>query len=136
MIHCRCIGYCLLCCCILTAACNKKSNRSTVSGSVTLDGQPLKSGVIRFVPVDGATATADSMVTDGKFSASVPPGEKKVSISAPKVTGTRRMYETPDSPTIDVTEELLPKRYNAQSELTLKVESGAQSKDFALQSGK
>jgi len=103
---------------------------------VTLDGQPLKSGVIRFSPADGATATADSVVTDGKFSASVPPGDKKVSISAPKVTGTRRMYETPDSPTIDVTEELLPKRYNSQSELTLKVDAGPQTKDFALQSGK
>ena len=46
------------------------------------------------------------------------------------------MYDTPDSPVYDVTEELLPKRYNAQSELTLNVEVGPQSKDFALQSGK
>src|SRR4051812_45665982 len=82
----------VLICCLLLAGCAKKSNRGTVTGKVTLDGQPLASGVIRFVPSDGQTATADSMITDGKFSASVPPGDKKISISAPKVTGKRRAY--------------------------------------------
>ena len=132
----RSIGLCVLCCCILIVGCAKKSNRGTVSGNVTLDGEPLKSGVIRFVPADGATATADSVITDGKFSASVPPGDKKVSISAPKVTGKRRMYETPDSPMIDVVQELLPAKYNVQTELTLAVNAGSQEKDFPLTSGK
>jgi hypothetical protein len=123
-----------LCCYILVAGCTKKSNRGTVAGTVTLDGEPLKSGVIRFVPADGLTATADSIITDGKFSASVPPGEKKVSISAPKVTGQRRVYETPDSPMIDVVQELLPAKYNAKTELALTVTAGSQEKDFPLTS--
>ena len=130
----RAISLCVLCGCMLIVGCAKKSNRGTVSGNITLDGEPLKSGVIRFVPADGATATADSMITDGKFSADVPPGDKKVSISAPKVTGKRRMYETPDSPTIDIVQELLPAKYNTQSELTLTVTAGSQGKDFPLTS--
>lgn len=132
----RSVWLCILCCCTLVIGCAKKSDRSTVTGTVTLDGSPIKSGVIRFVPADGQTATADSAITDGKFSASVPPGEKKVSISAPKVTGQRRVYETPNSPMIDVVQELLPAKYNAKTELTLSVNAASQEKNFPLTSGK
>jgi hypothetical protein len=123
-------------CCATLGGCSAKSNRGTVTGNVTLDGQPLKSGLIRFEPADGKTPTADALITDGKFSASVPPGDKKISISATKVVGTKRVYETPDSPTVDVTQELLPAKYNVKSELTLSVKAGSQEKDFALTSGK
>src|SRR4051794_34250251 len=101
-------------CCATLGGCSAKSNRGTVTGNVTLDGQPLKSGLIRFEPADGKTPTADALITDGKFSASVPPGDKKISISATKVVGTKRVYETPDSPTVDVTQELLPAKYNVK----------------------
>jgi hypothetical protein len=103
---------------------------------VTLDGNPLEAGLIRFVPADGQTATADGTITNGAFTAKVPVGEKQISISAPKVVGKRKMYETPDSPTVDVVQELLPERYNLRSELTYTVEPGEQEKDFALTSGK
>ena len=118
----------------LLAGCDSQSAQGTVEGKVTLDGAPLKSGLIRFVPTDGQTPTADATITDGSFRATVPPGEKRVSISAPKVVGTQKMYNTPDSPTVDKIEELLPARYNANSELVFKVEVGSQSHDFALQS--
>jgi len=123
-------------CCAVVAGCAAKSNRGTVSGNVTLDGAPVKSGTIRFEPVDGRTPTADAAIREGKFNAAVPPGEKRISISAPKVTGQRRVYETPDSPMIDVVEELLPAKYNVKSELTLLVAAGSQTKDFDLKSGK
>jgi hypothetical protein len=54
-----------------------------VTGTVTLDGRPLESGLIRFVPTDGQTATADATIANGQFTATVPVGEKRVSISAP-----------------------------------------------------
>jgi hypothetical protein len=107
-----------------------------VTGTVTLDGRPLESGLIRFVPTDGQTATADATISNGQFTATVPVGEKRVSISAPKVVGKRKMYETPDSPTTDVVEELLPARYNAQSELTITITAGDQPATFALTSQK
>jgi hypothetical protein len=121
---------------IVFAGCSADSGKGTVSGTVTLDGQPLKSGLIRFVPADGQTPTAEATITDGEFSAEVPVGEKQVSISAPKVVGKRPAYQAPNSPMIDIVEELLPARYNMTSELKLNVTGGRQTEDFKLESGK
>jgi hypothetical protein len=117
------------------AGCSADSGKGTISGTVTLDGQPLKSGVIRFVPADGQTATAEATITDGEFSAEMPVGEKQVSISAPKVVGKRPAYQTPNSPMIDIVEELLPARYNVSSDLKINVTGGRQTEDFKLESG-
>jgi hypothetical protein len=111
---------------VLVFGCSSDTKHGIVTGMVSFDGQPLKSGNIRFDPADGHSATADAMITDGKFSATVPPGEKRVSITAPKIIGTKKVYETPNSPTVDLTEEMLPKRYNAQSELKVTVKLGNQ----------
>lgn len=118
--------YALLIVVALAMGCSKESGKGSVRGQVTLDGQPLAAGIIRFVPANGKSATADAQISEGKFSAQVPTGVKKVEITAPKVVGKRRAYQTADSPTIDVIEELLPARYNVQSELTLDVMAGEQ----------
>jgi hypothetical protein len=114
--------------------CSADVKHGTVSGTVALDGQPLKSGTIRFDSSDGRTAAADATIVDGKFNVTLPPGDKRVSITSPKVIGKKKMYDTPDSPVYDVTEELLPKRYNAQSTLTMIVTADAQEKEFSLTS--
>jgi hypothetical protein len=106
----------------------------TVTGEVTLDGQPLKAGLIKFVPADGLTPTADATIADGKFTAKVPVGQKRVEISASKVVGKQKMYDTPDSPVVEQTAELLPSRYNVRSELTITVKAGTQTERFELQS--
>jgi hypothetical protein len=121
---------------LVAAGCSTDSSHGTVSGTVTLDDGPLEKGLIRFVPADGQTATADATIENGVFTARVPVGEKRITISAPKVVGKRKVYETPDSPTVDVVQELLPERYNVRSELTFTVEAGNQEQDFALNSGK
>jgi hypothetical protein len=136
MNRCRCVSLCILLCSVLLAGCAKKSNRSTVTGNVMLDGQPLKTGIIRFVPADGQTSTADGRIDDGKFSVNVPPGDKRVSISSQKVIGKRKAQDMPESPMIDIVEEILPAKYNVQSDLTLKVDAGSQEKNFDLKSGK
>jgi hypothetical protein len=118
----------------LALGCSADAKHGTVSGTVTLDGQPLKSGTIRFDSVDGRTAAADASITDGKFTAKLPTGDKRVSITSPKVIGKKKMYDTPDSPVYDVTEELLPKKYNAKTELSMTLTAGSQSKDFPLKS--
>jgi hypothetical protein len=114
------------------AGCSSDPSFGIVTGEVTLDGQALKGGVIRFVPADGQTPTADAAIVDGRFRATVPPGLKRVEICAPKVTGRHKMYDTPGSPVVDQVEELLPARYNVLSELTMTVEMGRQKKRFAL----
>ena len=114
--------------------CSGSSLQGTVNGTVTLDGMPLKEGDVRFVPADGKSQTASATIIDGQFTAQVPTGEMRVEISAPKVIGKRKMYDTPDSPVVDKVKELLPPRYNAKSELRLTVKSGVQDQTFALQS--
>ena len=131
----------LPCCLLLLIAvacadgCGKQANKGTVSGSVTLDGQPLPTGIIRFVPADGGTSTADGQIKDGRFSVSAPPGEKRVSISAQKVIG-KKASQMPGSPMLDVTEEIVPARFNVQTTLTYTVTVDSQQKDFDLKSGK
>jgi hypothetical protein len=121
---------------LAAAGCSGGGGEATVSGTVKLDGRPLKAGLIKFIPADGKTPTADATITDGKYTATVPPGDKRVEVTAPKVVGKMKMYDTPDSPTVDQVEELLPKRYNTASELTYTVTAGSQTKDFDLQGGK
>jgi hypothetical protein len=50
------------------------------------------------------------------------------------VIGKKKAYDTPDSPTVDVVEELVPARYNSQSELRMTITEGPQEKAFDLQS--
>src|SRR3954469_25811387 len=76
-----------------------------VSGKVTWGGKPLEKGTIQFVPADGKAPTAGGEATGGSYSVRVSPGTMKVSFSAPKVVGQKKIYNTPDSPTMPVTVE-------------------------------
>jgi hypothetical protein len=114
------------------AGCSSDSSHGTVRGTVTLDGAPLANGLIRFVPADGQSPAGEATITNGKYSAKVQPGDKRIEIMAPKIVGQRKVYETPDSPTVDRVEELLPARYNTRTELTATVTPGQQQKDFEL----
>ena len=119
---------------LLAAAGCGDGSTSTVNGTVTLDGQPLKEGVVRFVPTDGKGQTASAEVKDGKFTAVVARGELRVEFSAPKVVRQTKMYDTPDSKLVDETVELLPARYNVQSTLKITVKGGSQTEKFELTS--
>jgi hypothetical protein len=121
-----------LCLCLIGLGGCSGDGQSVLTGEVTLDGQPLKEGLIKFIPLDGKTTTADAVITDGRFTATVPVGEKRVEISAPKVVGKTRMM--PESPEKDIIDELLPERYNAKSDLKMTVERGPQTKKFELKS--
>jgi len=114
--------------------CSSKQSGGTVKGTVSLDGQPLAAGQILFVAVDQGSPSAEAAITAGQFEALVPPGEKRVEIRAPKVTGKKKMYDTPDSPTVDTVVELLPAKYNVNSELKMTVDGSVQEQKFDLQS--
>lgn len=108
-----------------------KPATGTVAGDVTWDGQPVKDGHIRFEAADGKSA-GEAPIKDGKYTATVQTGDAVVRISANKVLGKKKMYDTPDSPTVDEVVELLPPKYNVQSELKMTVATGSQEKKFEL----
>lgn len=124
-------------CCIGLAGCSGDAALGTVSGKVTLDGQPLADGTIAFNSVDGKSPTAGGKITDGNYSVEVPKGAQKVIINSAKVVGTRPAYEgDPNSPVINITEEILPEKYSSplKTELTVEVSGKSMTKDFPLSS--
>lgn len=119
---------------LLALGCSGSSGEGVVSGEVLLDNAPLPKGLVKFVPTDPKLRPADAEVKDGKFELRAAPGEYKVEISAPKITGKKnKMYNTPDSKEVEQIEELLPARFNTQSTLKMTVQSGRQEKKFEVQ---
>lgn len=120
------LGFCLL------IGCSGSKTHGTVNGTVTLDGEPLSEGTVRFVPTEGDSQTASAIITDGQFVAEVPIGTVRMEYSAPKVMGKQSMI--PGGPEVDIVGELLPARYNLRSELTMNVELGKNAYEIDLQS--
>lgn len=108
----------------------------TVSGKVTLDGEPLEEGGIAFDPKDGVGPSSGATIKDGYYSAAIPLGEKRVKITASKMVGETKTYDTPDSPTRPVFKELVPPKYNIDSTLTITVKEGSNDGAFNLESAK
>jgi hypothetical protein len=100
-----------------------------VSGKVALDGQPIVSGVLRLIPIDGNTGGGGGAITNGQYvAAHVPVNTFRVEISAAKP------LPTGVDPTKVMGQELLPPKYNVESKLTLEVKEGPNQHDFELDS--
>ncbi|MFO0822580.1 MAG: hypothetical protein U0792_05575, partial [Gemmataceae bacterium] len=122
-----------VCSLVVVLGCGGGADTGEVSGSVKFDGKPVEEGSISFIALEGNAPTAGGVIKGGKYTATkVPVGAAKVSISAVKVVGKKKAYDTPDSKEIDITEPLLPAKYNTASELRFDVKPGTQTKDFDL----
>lgn len=136
-----CVMACLL---ALSSGCGKGDglDRQAISGSVTLDGTPLKEGQIQFFP---AANTKDAIasgakITGGSYSISreegLIPGSYSVQVTASG--GEQAPPEGSDGmpgtgPKHD--KELLPAKYNAKTTLKAEVKAGEANKfDFPLTS--
>jgi hypothetical protein len=98
---------------------------ATVSGEVTVDGKPIDKGVISYVPADDKGAPATAPIENGRYELKTRPGNKRVQISQTVVVGKRDGYE--------ITEERLPARFHSRTELTFEVQSGANTRDWNLE---
>lgn len=100
--------------------------KSSISGTVTFDGEPVKNGSVTFVKSEGELLRAGAVITDGAFQASLPPGEYKIELNAQKVVGTRKQkgFDGKDEE-VPETKELFPDRYNTKTTLTKKIVRGA-----------
>ena len=105
-----------------------------VKGKVSYNGVPLETGLVQFEAVGGRSASAKGgIILNGEYSASVPAGDLLVKISSDKVVGKRKRYDTPDSPMDDVTEQVVPKKYNLESTLKVTVQATKDDLDFKLE---
>lgn len=67
-----------------------------VSGKVSVAGQPIEQGTIRFAPADGKGPTDGASIAGGKYSVELTPGSKKVHIESSKKVGEKK--QNPDDP--------------------------------------
>jgi hypothetical protein len=122
---------CLICCLWVGCA---RSELTAVSGVVSLDDRPLQEGTIHFAPADGKAPSQAAMIQDGKFSTQLHRTAYKVEIHATKLvdTGVKLDERGPGGGPTAV--ELLPPRYNIQTELTLNVTAPTHAAHFDLKS--
>src|SRR5262245_27388147 len=105
-----------------------------MSGTVNIDGQPVAKGSISFIPADGQGPTTGAEIIAGKYASTAPRGESKVEIRVPKVVGQKKLYDTPNSPVQDILAEVLPAKYNEQTELRIECKPGRNEKSWELKS--
>lgn len=129
---------------VATCGCGGGPKRLPVEGTVTVDGQMLESGQFTLIPLEGTRGpTAGAEIVDGKFSIASNGGPLagtfRVEIMAAQtVTGKKQSginFSTGEVEVIEETRQLLPPRYNSNSELTAEVTlDGPNHFDFELQS--
>jgi hypothetical protein len=103
--------------CSCAAGCNDAGPKTyPVTGTVTLDGQPLQEADIVFVPLDAALGPDAGQIRDGTFTFRAKAGRKRVEIrtSRPYRINTA-MGET------TIWKNHLPPRYSSQSTLQAEV---------------
>lgn len=114
------------------------SSRASVSGRVTLDGQPLEQGAINFFPTgENQGPSAGASITGGRYTITadkgVVVGENLVQIRGVRKTG--KMVQSPMG--LGMIEEWadgVPEKYNKRTTLTRPIERGANEIDFDLSS--
>ncbi len=113
--------------------------RQEVSGTVTLDGQPLATGSIQFQPASAQEGVVAGGAHHGRqvFHPSRPGAGPRHLRGVDLVGGLGRAPPGPPGPPGPPSQgpqDLVPAKYNTQSTLTIKVEPGnAKPFDFALQ---
>lgn len=112
------------------AGCSSNSNLGTVSGTVTLDGNPLPNGIVFFQPAHGRPSSA---ITDeaGRYALTYTTNTQGALIGKHIVHIRTEMEGTDGKPAI---REYLPARYHENSELSAEVKAGHNEIDFKLTS--
>jgi hypothetical protein len=122
---------------LLAAAGCGGSDQSTVKGQVTLDGAPVENGHITFYSTAADGAKAAAAIQNGEYAVpaghGLTPGSYKVEVSWLKPTGKKVPSADPGF-TIDETREAIPRKYNADTTLTVDVGPGETVRNFPLTS--
>jgi len=96
--------------------------RGKIEGKVTVNGQPVAAGKIRFMAIDPSGTNVAADIKDGQFSVPEEQGPTKgkyrVEFSVPSAT--KRRIPDDDNPGkfIEEAPETLPRRYNYDSTIT------------------
>ncbi|MEW4564589.1 hypothetical protein AB1K70_18760 [Bremerella sp. JC770] len=106
-----------------------------ISGTVTVEGQPIEGGLITFLSPDGQTPAAGAPIQNGTYQAEVEPGQKKIMVLGTKVVGEELVLKgVPDSGTREKIETITHPNYNAKhlTPLTATVSTANEEINFDL----
>ena len=131
----RSIAWAALCLVFMFVSCGADDGleRAIVSGSVTFDGTPIANGEIRFVPMDGTRGPiSGAPIVDGEYVAKsnggVPLGGHTVRIKAFTTDTKSGSVDERDDGEI----QIIPAKYNRDSNLTADVDGKSDQVDFEL----
>jgi hypothetical protein len=99
---------------------------TSVTGTVTLDGQPLEKAIVQFQPERENDRPA-VVLTDasGRYRVAVTPVPFRVVILCQRVAGQRKDEFDPDGPLVDFFEDVVPEEYMTWETTPLRVEPQA-----------
>jgi hypothetical protein len=122
---------------VLSAGCSDKhGGRMEVTGAVKLQGQPLKDGLIRFVPLDGQDTPGGGPIQNGEYKIpranGLKPGNYLVQLSSGDgKTPNEEEAGGPGGSTNIVSVDQIPDEWNVRSKQQVEVKSsGANRFDF------
>lgn len=123
------------------AACSNSATTVRLHGRVTLDGDPLATGMIIFTPQDPTFGPeTGGNIVNGVYEVpadrgATPGGDYLIRITAMRPSG--RMIQNPfdpNGPPLDEDEQFIPPRYNSATELLISTTTGENQFDFDLMS--
>lgn len=119
--------------------CSRGDPRVTIHGTVALDGNPISTGQVIFLPHDSTLPAAGATLKDGLFTVLVHKGLHRVKVEAyaeERISPSSSESLGPNAlPEADIVyRSLIPPRYNEKSTLSLDVQSAKDKPAFDLTS--
>jgi len=116
--------------------CGCAGSEPSISGTVKLDGKPLPNGYIQFIPIE-ATAGPDAgaAIKDGNYKvvrAGLAGGNYRVSIKGYNESGRTERDPFGGKDPVKSFVQIVPKKYNENSEEIQKINPGVNTLNFAL----
>lgn len=115
-----------ICCLVSLSGCSGNDGKVNVTGTVTWNGSPLKSGSISFLAPDESADSAD--IDNGSFTIRTKPGSKYVGITAYKQISVAD--ERGDAQIRD--HQFIPLEYNEQSTVVITIAATNETQKFDL----
>jgi hypothetical protein len=127
------IGACLATASMLVGC--SGDDRQSVSGEVSLDGEPVDGGSIVFLPAEGEGTKGASDIVGGKYSIpseqGLSPGTYRVEIKWAKPTGKQVPSGDPGM-MMDERVEVIPPQFNTATTLSVSIVAGENKHNFPL----
>jgi hypothetical protein len=121
---------------LLIGGCGGRSDLGEVSGTVTLEGEPLANARIVFQPQSQGSASFGMTDEQGKYTLQYSDEDMGAAIGTHTVSISTFVVPDPDADEpAEAREERVPAKYNVDSELTAEVTAGSNTINFELEAG-